>query len=293
MISIAANIDEYDIAQEIRLERQLHKGSFLLLEGQDDLKRFSKFVDRTCSTVNCFGRKNLIGAILILYDEGFPGALGLADADFDRITDSLLVHEGIIYSEAHDFDLDWACNSVLSRYLSEVAHTDKCELLGGTPGIASFLFNAVKPISVLRYLNEHQRLGYKLSRIRHHVVAPDTVVDINILVDHVSTGAFGSPAQKQTLKDFILAHAKREFDAYQLTNGHDFLTMLGVALQKKLGDREIPQTWGSEIELHFRLAYSEDDFVASSLFLAIIAWQDDNAPYVILKPSLISRRPRS
>jgi hypothetical protein len=43
MISIAANMDAYDVAQEIRLERQVHKGSFLLLEGLKDLNRFAKF----------------------------------------------------------------------------------------------------------------------------------------------------------------------------------------------------------------------------------------------------------
>jgi hypothetical protein len=60
MISIAANMDAFDIAQEIRLERQVHKGSFLLLEGQEDLDRFLKFTDTSGSTVNCFGRRNLI-----------------------------------------------------------------------------------------------------------------------------------------------------------------------------------------------------------------------------------------
>jgi hypothetical protein len=156
--------------------------------------------------------------------------LGLADADFDRITDSLFVHEGVIYSETHDFDLDCACTDVLPRYLAEVAHTDKCETLGGAVGVRTFIFDALKPISVLRFVNHHQKLRYRLSRIRHHVVAPDTVVDIDVLVDNVSTGAFDSTGQKQTLKNLILAQAKCEFDARQLTNGHDFLTMLGVAL---------------------------------------------------------------
>jgi hypothetical protein len=296
MISIAANMDGFDIAQEIRLERQVHKGSFLLLEGQDDLDRFSKFIDSSCSTVNCFGRQNLIHAIGILYDEGFAGALGLADADFDRITNSLLEHEGIIYSERHDFDLDWACERVLARYLNEVGSADRCGASGGAKGVAEYLFQAVKPLSVMRFLNENQRLRYRLSRIRHHELVidkRDPSIDVERLVSHVSVGSFSGHQKEQKLKDLIVAHTKRAFDRYQLTNGHDFLAMLGVALQKRIGDREIPQTWGSEIQLHFRLAYSEDDFVASSLFVAILAWQDANVPYVILKPSLISRSPEA
>jgi hypothetical protein len=37
MISIAKHMDEHDIAQEVRLERKLHKGSFLLVEGTTDI----------------------------------------------------------------------------------------------------------------------------------------------------------------------------------------------------------------------------------------------------------------
>jgi hypothetical protein len=40
MISIQRHMDEYDIAQEVRLERKVHKGSFLLVEGITDIKRF-------------------------------------------------------------------------------------------------------------------------------------------------------------------------------------------------------------------------------------------------------------
>src|SRR6266446_3526644 len=134
MISIAAGMDEFDIVQEIRFERQVHRGSFLLLEGSEDLKRFTRFTDEhLCSTMNCFGRSNLINAIKLLYEDGFAGALGLADADFDRLTGSLETHEGVIYSDSHDFDMDWACEQTLHRYLEEVGDPDKCVAAGKAP----------------------------------------------------------------------------------------------------------------------------------------------------------------
>ena len=60
MISIAKHMDEYDIAQEVRLERKLHKGSFLLVEGTTDIKRFRVFIDDDgCSLVNVMEEKTL------------------------------------------------------------------------------------------------------------------------------------------------------------------------------------------------------------------------------------------
>jgi hypothetical protein len=289
MISIAAGMDEFDIVQEIRFERQVHKGSFLLLEGPEDLKRFTRFTDqKQCSTVNCFGRQNLINAIKLLYDDGFAGALGLADADFDRLTNSLDIHEGIIYSEAHDFDLDWACEGTLHRYLQEVGDNEKCGAAGNAPGIAAIIFESAKPLSVMRYVNHNQRLRYSLRNIRHEQVVTGCVVEVDLLVEHVSTGAFSNAERKQRLRQLVRGHLGNQFDPLQLTNGHDFLAILGIALRDKFGKRLPPQTWRSEVQMHFRLAYSEEDFVRSDVFKAIVQWQNDNRPYVILKPHLTS-----
>jgi hypothetical protein len=291
MISIAKGMDEYDIAQEIRLERQIHKGAFLLLEGDTDIKRFTKITDPArCSTVNCFGKKNLLGAIALLYDEGFGGALGLADADFDRVSNSLAEHEGVIFSEGHDFDIDWACKDVLSRYLDEVAHPEKCEALGGIDGVFEFVLDAARPLSVLRYVSQLRSLRLPLTRVRHAEIVKNAVVDLDLLIDHTCVDAHAAADRKTTIRDLVVRHAQTQFSKLQLTNGHDFFAMLGVALQSKLGDRKVPQTWGSEVELHIRLTYSEDDFLASSLFVAILNWQDENPPYVVIKPSLVGRR---
>jgi Protein of unknown function (DUF4435) len=291
MISIAKDIDAHDIAQEIRQERQVHKGSFLLLEGDRDIKRFTKFIDENaCSIQNCFGRENLIGAIEILYDEGFPGVLGLADSDFDRLNNCLPTSEGIIFSESHDFDLDIARSDVLRRYLVEVAHQDKCDALGGPNGVRALLYEACKPLSVFRYLSHTQNLEYRLSQVRHHEICNGASVDADLLIEHVSSGRFGAENKKQEMKRLVRNHTAREFDFQQLTNGHDFLTMLGILLQGKLGDRKPPQAWGSEIEIHFRLAFSEEDFVVTPFFAAILQWQNENKPYLILKAALLNRQ---
>jgi hypothetical protein len=289
MISIAAGMDEFDIVQEIRFERQVHKGSFLLLEGPEDLMRFTRFIDeKLCSTVNCFGRSNLINAIKLLYEDGFAGALGLADADFDRLMGSLETHEGLIYSDSHDFDMDWACEQTLHRYLQEVGDPDKCMAAGNAPGIAAMIFGAVKPLSILRYINHHQGLRYRLTDVRHSDIVNDGVVEVDLLIEHVSRGAFSSAEKKERLGRLVKGHLGSQHNPLQITNGHDFLALLGITLRSKLGKRLPPQTWQSEVQIHFRLAYSEEDFFQSGVFQAIVEWQNENPPYIILKPRLTS-----
>ncbi|MGY4568400.1 hypothetical protein ACVWY5_001470 [Bradyrhizobium sp. USDA 3256] len=225
----------------------------------------------------------------MLIDEGFPGVLGLADADFDRLNDCLECNEAIIYSESHDFDLDVARSDIFRRYLEEVGNEEKCAELGGHQDIRNWIYGACKPLSMLRHISHTQKLGYRLDRVSHRDVCIDSAIDAGLLIEHVSTGRHGGDQRKREIARLIQNHVARQTDFEQLTNGHDFLTMLGLALQSKIGDRRPPQAWASEVEIHFRLAFSEEDFVRGPLFPAILVWQDENVPYLILKASLIAR----
>lgn len=285
MISISETIDGHDIASEIRLERQVHKGSFLLVEGTTDVKRFHPFLDHDkCSTVNCYGKKNLIDAIVLLYEDGFPGILGLADADFDRVTQSIFEHEGLRYSAAHDFDADWACDSSLEKYLLQAGNPHKCAEFGGVTKIGAELRAGLKSLSVLRYLNQYQSLGYKLQCLRRERFIQSMAVDLDLLIDDVFYNR--TATQKPELKALVIAHSARDHDLFQLTSGHDLMCALGLAMRETLSNRKDAQTWGREVELHFRLLFGDEEFRRSSIFSALRAWEEDNAPYVILSSRL-------
>jgi hypothetical protein len=290
MISIAMELDAHDIAQEIRQERQVHKGSFLLLAGESDIKRFGKFVDQDgCSIQNCFSRQNLLEAIDILTDEGFSGVLGLADAEFDRI-EGHAQSEGIIFSDSHDFDLDFIRTDSLHRYLTEVAHSDKCNELGGPEGVRAWLLEACKPLSVLRYITRVQDLGIRLDQVDYRQICIDGCVDVDLLAYHLS--ASQSNTSVDDLKSMLKSYVTQNFDLLQLTNGNDLSAMLGLALQGHLGDRKPDQAFGAEVKIHLRLTFSEEDFVHTPLFFAILGWEAENAPYVILKKQLAAGHSR-
>jgi hypothetical protein len=292
MISIAKELDAHDIAQEIRQERQVHKGSFLLLAGEGDIKRFAKFVDQdACSIQNCFGRDNLLGAIDILVHEGFPGVLGLADAEFDRIEGSLSLSDAVIFSEGHDFDLDLVGTDALRRYLAEVGDPHKCKEHGGHEGVRAWLLEGCKPLSMLRYMASVQDLGCSLDRIDCREICIDGGVDADLLVGQVSLGK-QSAASQQDLKYLLLSNVKQGFDLMQLTCGRDFIALLGLALQDRLGDRGPEQTLLPEVKIHLRLAFSEEDFVRTSLFFAILNWESENVPYLILRKLPAAEKPR-
>jgi hypothetical protein len=221
-------MDEYDIAEEIRLERKVHRGSFLLLEGITDIKRFVPFIDeKECSLVNCYGRRKAIEAIKILYEEGFPGALGAIDADFDRIDGGLELHEGLVYSESHDFDLDWAQPTVVGKYLNQVADSERRKIHGSPDEISLKIITALKPVSVARLLNHRRRIGFKLSHIDVSACFVNFGVSLDRYLDLVFEGCVVSEQGRKELKEQISRATNQDYDLHQLTNGHDFHSALG------------------------------------------------------------------
>ena len=76
------------IANSIRMKRSHHTGCFLIVEGRDDRLFFEQFVDSgDCSVQVVEGKCNVVRVIDILDADSFPGAIGVIDADLDRIED--------------------------------------------------------------------------------------------------------------------------------------------------------------------------------------------------------------
>lgn len=284
MRSISGHIDGSSVAAEVRMERQKHKGSFLLLEGSTDARRLIQSVDGTkCSFVICFGKDNVIDATERLYDDGYPGILGMVDADFERIDGSPVPHECIVLSSVHDFDLEVALSDALKRYLDETCDREKLSRCGGHAKVPAMLMEAIKPLSVLRFANEREQLRYDLEKINHEEFFDGTVVNIAKMVDEVSRGRFGSAAAKADLIARVNKYMGRTFDFHQLTSGHDFCAALGLALRDRLGGRRPAQTWRREVELHLRLAFSLADMSGTPTYAEIRRWESDNPGYDILR----------
>jgi hypothetical protein len=284
MRSIAKQIDGPTIAAEVRMERQTHKGAFLLVEGATDIKRFERVVSEgPCSFVNCFGKPNAKEAIERLYDDGFPGVLGMIDADFDRLLSREIDHEGIVVSGTHDFDLDAATTSMFERYLNEVADQSKIAAAGGARDLMANLLMAIKPLTAMRFANEKHQLGYSLSKLGIEEFFDGRAVNVDAMVDAVSWGAFSGAAEKAALKAHIAHYAGSNIDLQQATCGHDFCAALGIALRDVAGARRPPQTWQSEVEMHFRLAFDLGHFRETHAYVAVTSWEGENAPYRILR----------
>ncbi|WP_029873962.1 DUF4435 domain-containing protein [Rhizobium leguminosarum] len=287
MLSISRHMTAEDIAEEVRMERMVHLGSFLMVEGKTDIDRLAEFIDAdNCSLVNCWGRRKLLQAFRLMTGRRRRGVVALVDADFDRIRGRMRQDPQIIYSVNHDFDLDWLAERCLTKYLLQVGDAEKVNACGGVKGIVEKILTGLKPISAARYLNDLKQIPYKVSGVRASDHFSNFSVNIDTYVNALTENYQASQADTDALKTKISDTAKLQFDLMQFTNGHDFHCALGVSLQSELGDRRGAHTFGSEVELHLRLIFSEGEFLKTDLFHKMAAWDDQNPAYWIMRKDL-------
>lgn len=287
MLSILSHMDERDIAQEVVMERMVHKGSFLLLEGKTDFKRFRPFLDgNACSMVSCNSVRKAIGALKILIQRGIKGVISIIDADFSRILGRDLTTPNTIVSKHHDLDLDWIDTGSMFRYLDEVADASKLTSLGGAAVIMEEIHRTLRPVSAARLLNRKRVFRFKTSGIdvaKFYSHGKDICSEYVLAL--IASG-YADISQKDWIEMEIRAEMKRPKDDWQMTNGHDFCAALGAMLRSDIGTRKVPQSWASEVESHIRLTFDSNDFRSLALFQGILAWEAANSGYVVLDSSL-------
>ena len=259
------------------MERQRHKGSFLLVEGVHDVKRIRKFLDNgKCSIINCYGKENVIETADIEQSSGLGDVLGLVDADFDRLLGGVKEYDDVIYSQYHDFEVDICSASVIGRYLHEVGDEAKVDVHGGHSGCVCHLLTALKPLSAMRFCNERHALGYSFKALNLEDFFDGHDIDVTAMVDSVSTGKFSGMSHRAALLEYIERYCSADLDLWQLTNGHDLVAALGIALRDRFGARRVPHTWRGEVEGHLRLALDRDDLAEIGLLQRIAEWEAAN-----------------
>ena len=73
------------VAAEVKMRRTLHAGSFVVLEGSDDLRFWVRRCHHDCRLIDGNGKQNVLVGLRRLDEIGFEGALGVVDSNHDYL----------------------------------------------------------------------------------------------------------------------------------------------------------------------------------------------------------------
>lgn len=283
-------IDGFYIAAQIRLTRQIHKGSFLIVEGETDERVFRRFVDADrCNIEISFGKPNALQALDLLEDEGFPGVVAVVDADFDRVLGTTYSVESLIITDQHDLDLTIIASSAFDVFVAEHAEKDhlKKEFNNDLWAIRNKVVNASLPLARCRLVSKCQNFRINFKSLRHDQFV--SLDDLSINSETLIAELISRSSKNCTpidLKAAVVREESNERDPYQLANGHDVAAILGIALRKLLAKRRDAQTWGSEIEKALRLAFDWEALMGTAFYKSLKAWEASNFRYRIFRQQL-------
>lgn len=271
------------------MTRSQHRGSFVLVEGSStDMRVFDRLFDQDCcQLMPAHGKPNVLGATAILEADGFPGVLGIVDADRSRISGDLPPSANILFTDGCDLEAMLLRSPALDKVLAELGSAEKIERFETQRGasVREHLASLARYLGALRYVSERDGLGLRFQELTFSKFLDRklTTLDQSEMIRTVKNLSQRSSLDADRLLDELEPIlADRRTSLWDLSNGHDMVRILSLGLRKALGSRREGEVSAEALERSLRLAYEREFFQGTELCAAIRDWEHRNADYFVL-----------
>lgn len=278
MESIKDGIGRNSLANEVRLLRASHNGSFLLVEGAGDKKFLSKFLKiSSCEIVVCLGRERLIGAVSELEREGFIGALGFADRDFSEIIGYPIYEGEVVFTDENDLEIMLLCSPALDRVLVEYGKPDVARNIASEgANVRNMIFDSARVVGALRVLSQERSWSLNFDEMKYYFVSRSCLLDVRKTIRHViSRSVRSSGLSSEAVESLVVERISNSGSARELCCGHDCVRVLGRALKNQIGNTsDFDGPKGSKrLERLLRVAYDENQFKSTNAYDHVKKWE--------------------
>lgn len=262
-----------DLYAEIKMELQVGKKYFLVMEGSSDILRFARFFkEKIVSYVNSYGKTNLLSLNAIIDRKVRKNVVLFCDRDFDEV-EQVIHSEEIIWSEHYDFDFDLACSDFFIRYFDEMFDREKCRRWVNEKEVLFEIVKRIEEVSIFKYINHKLQLSMPVSSVEWADYFDGAKLEIGKYVVKVLKKFHGRDPTKAEIEAIIAnirKYKEEGLDLLHITNGHDLFVAVGVCLMSEFGSKKRQQVFGSEIERHFRMALNDREFRKMKIYDSIM-----------------------
>lgn len=268
---------ESHVAAEVKMRRTQHAGSFLVLEGLDDLRFWRSRSHDGCRLIDGQGKKNVVLGLQRLDRIGFNGALGVVDSNYDHLAGVPLGSKNLLSTDAHDLECMLCRSSALEAVLAEFGSDEKIDRFRQSSDVRAALLERCLVFGRLRWAARRFEPSLRLPATRAFVDERSWSVDEDGLIDRAAGMNEGvdAVALRRHVADLP------PVDPWHVVHGHDMLEILRVGLRNVLGD--LPAAVGvKEIARGLRLAMPRAELQSTQLWRDMQQWERLNKPYLVL-----------
>ncbi|GAL93540.1 MAG: DUF4435 domain-containing protein [Microcystis wesenbergii TW10] len=270
------------IANSIRLLRSDHEGVFLIVEGHSDKLIYERLVNKQeVRATIASGKNNAIKALSILEKENFRRVVAVIDADFSRIEQQIPDSNNLFLTDEHDLEMMLIKSAAFDKLLKERGSEEK--IAAFSKDIRETLLKLGQEIGKLRLLSLRNELNLKFEGLNFSkfIDKKNLSIDIDKLIISIKNHSQKLSLDEQQIKQDLSVISDENHDPWQLCCGHDFISILAIALWKVLGTRNANDVKKEDLERELRLAYELSYFYQTQIYQLMVNWQSNNHPYQI------------
>lgn len=272
-----------DLASELLFSRQVAaQKSFLLVEGIDDQRFFKpRLAQAACELVMSGDKASAVGAIRLLDNQAFRGAVAIVDDDCDSLEGRSTGSANLIATDAHDLECLLLRSPALDSVLSEYAAADALRRLQDQgQGVREMLLERGLLFGRLRWLNARHDWRVNFERLSPYRFVARETWEVRHADLRAEFQAAGCPLTEVELAGALAA--LRGGDPWRICQGHDLVAILVIGLQGVLGSGHNNNLRSEQVAAVLRQAIRPLDFAATELCRELHAWERRNPPFTVL-----------
>lgn len=275
----------HSYANYICMSRSVYKGSFLLVEGNSDVKLFNKFTDKNnCRVKGIPGKELAINVLRLLQKRNIKGVLLIVDADFDHLENKKPISKNMFYTDTHDIETMIMSTEAFKNFLSEFTYKKKLNKFEKkrSKSLRDILLNVCISIGYIRWANIRNSWMLKFKNL-DFILFVDTK---NLALNYnqfISELINNSPRNKVARSKIIYEGNFLKYqnkDPWIICSGHDLTNILLIGLRNIFGYNTGKLT-RKKLEAILRLSYEFRFFQNTNLFNKLKLWEQKNNPYQI------------
>lgn len=271
------------IANDIRMLRTQHTGSFLIAEGDTDARVWKNLMDSTkCRVVIAHNKNNAIAVLNILEQANVAGVVAVVDADFDILEETVPLSPNLLLTDTHDLETMLLKSPALEKVVTEHGSAEKIESFA--QDIRQTLLQSAKIIGYLRWasLKFNYCLKFEGLKFKKFVDDRTLILDESKLIKIVKDNSEKAGLDEQEIRANMDSLKTDTQDMWHVCCGHDMISILSIALCKALGSFNSQKADPKVLESYLRVAYESAHFRETKLYIAIQTWEQTNKPFEVL-----------
>ncbi|HEY9809889.1 MAG TPA: DUF4435 domain-containing protein [Halomicronema sp.] len=281
------DLTPHRIANDIRMLRSHHTGSFLIVEGDTDTRLFKNLVDsQKCHVQSAMNKDMALKVLDILEQDKFAGVLAIVDADFWHLEGTKPQSSNLVLTDTHDLETMILKSPALEKVLAEFGSENKIKTVPEKfkKDIRRLIIEAGVCLGYLRWISLQENLSLKFEGLSFNKFVDDKtlIVDEYALIKAVKNNSQKPSLDERDIQRKIQKLKKEGYDGWCVCRGHDLMKILSIALCKLLGTNDTTDVKSEQLEKVLRVAYERAYFCQTKLYTAIQEWEKVNQPFQII-----------